>query len=898
LKVYDDVIFIFRKKGKDNESLRIGDAALNDDKLMPGERALGATRLARSWILSGDNIRAERYQNVARALAAKTTAEESKALSQSIPLEIAANDLILLSNKGETKRASVQAEVVASIYWQIYLDAASPKSKTKTLEDWARFGWDHARYEISANRVPNALAHSRDINRRIESETIAPYSRATAKAALALSLSASGLYANAFQAADQAVKICETAKVSTTSNNCNLARQVRARVVVALNRAPEALPDLAYLTEARAQSQMTAGNFSQTSLDMLAFVGKGDWASARGNTKQDVQRATRRFGADHARTKDFVSALTLINLRDPAYVFSKSEAERFLSPYLSTSSNYGDSSQRGIEFDMVAIEETLQRIIDGNGMLGADDASELAFTVAEYLRSGASQAALYDGASKMAAANPELRALIEKEQTLKAAQSDRRGALAKELNQAEKSAENKPDETTVKRQQEAIKNAENMLAAEDSRLKETRAEIAKRFPVYQELSNPRIPLVKELAAQLLPGEAYVSMYSGRRVGAVFVVTPNGRLALHRVAKTADATLAMVKAIRSPFDAAQVPSAVGKWAGFDVSTALGLYQTWLGVAAKDLEQVQTVHLALGGALASVPWAATLMQKPTSLENAHWLGLEKALAITPGASSVVLNRTLKIKTAEKPFIAFADPQFSKSAAATIPSAVPKRNLLVRVSDGAGTSPTFDYSQFPALPETLDEAQAAAKAAGADSVKDVIAGNAATRTRVLTEKLDDRRIIEFATHGILPGDIPRMNKPALAMAYEGRGLEDSLLTTDDIITLHLNADWILLSACNTGIVESGAGDTISGMSRAFFAAGAKSVLATQWSVESESAKQLVVNTMASYSSDPSVGKAQSLALAQRSMASGKHGDLYRHPYFWAAYFVMGEPGRGMSR
>jgi CHAT domain-containing protein len=249
--------------------------------------------------------------------------------------------------------------------------------------------------------------------------------------------------------------------------------------------------------------------------------------------------------------------------------------------------------------------------------------------------------------------------------------------------------------------------------------------------------------------------------------------------------------------------------------------------------------------------------------------------------------VLNRTLKTKAADKAFIAFANPQFSKVAAAAPTGTA--RSVLTRSTLGA-----FDYSQVPPLPETQDEAMAAAKSAGADPVKDVISGAAATRSRVLSEKLDDRRLVAFATHGVLPGEIPGVTKPALAMAYEGAGTADSLLTTDDIISLRLGADWVVLSACNTGMVEAGAGDTLSGMARAFFAAGAKSILATQWAVDSESAKQLVVNTLAVYSGDAKMGRTQALAQAQRDMANGKQGVLYRHPYFWAAYFVMGEPLR----
>ena len=886
-KMYEDTANVFRQKNKMNEALRIGDAAMSDERLAPGRRALLAIDLARAWTLSNDYIRAERYQYVARRLVPSITNEEAKTLAKSIPLEIAANDLVILTRRGNVKQASFQADVVDAIYWKLYLEARDPEAKTQALGNWAKQGWDYSRYLIFANRAPQALAHMRQVIQRIENEPINPIDKAMATAGLALSLAANRLYLPALSTAEDALHYCEQAQASITSNNCALVRQLKIQMRWALNRNAEIPIDVAYLLDARTQSQVIAGNFSERELQMLGAAGRADWASARALGKQSLEQSIRYFGTEHAFAKQSASELALVNLRDPGYAFSKAEAERFLSSYLSTDTSFGDSSQRGIEFDMLVIEEILQRIIEGNGKLGAEDASELAFAIAEYLRNGVSQSALYDGAIKMAATTPELRILVDKEQALRAAQSERRNTLASALMQAEISAKDKPDEVTVKRQQEAIGAAQRLLSEENSRLKAVRSEIASRFPVYQELSNPRIPSVKELAAQLRPDEAYVSMYSGPRVGAVFVVTSDSRFAMHRVAQSGEATLAMVKAIRAPFDATQVPTSVGKWAGFNVDAAVWLYKSWVGVASTSLAQVQMVHLAPSGALASVPWSATLVQKPVSVESAHWFVQDKALAITPGASSVVLSRTLKTQKASQPFMAFAAPQFSATVASAATIAMPTRNLWVSKAE-----PSFDYSQVPALPDTLDEARATATALGADPVKDVVSGATATRSRVLAEKLDDKRMVEFATHGLLPWAVPRLNKPALAMAYEGRGLEDSLLTTDDIIGLKLRADWILLSACNTGLVESGAGDTISGMSRAFFAAGGKSVLATQWAVESESAMKLVVNTMQVYGADGLAGKAQSLATAQRHMASGKSGDLYRHPYFWAPYFVMGEP------
>jgi len=109
-----------------------------------------------------------------------------------------------------------------------------------------------------------------------------------------------------------------------------------------------------------------------------------------------------------------------------------------------------------------------------------------------------------------------------------------------------------------------------------------------------------------------------------------------------------------------------------------------------------------------------------------------------------------------------------------------------------------------------------------------------------------------------------------------------------------LRLNADWVVLSACNTGFASGNAGDTMSALSRGFFAAGARSLLATQWAVESESAKELTVGLFKGYAAEPTITKAAAMARVQRDMLAGQYGSLYRHPYFWGPYFVAGDAAR----
>lgn len=111
---------------------------------------------------------------------------------------------------------------------------------------------------------------------------------------------------------------------------------------------------------------------------------------------------------------------------------------------------------------------------------------------------------------------------------------------------------------------------------------------------------------------------------------------------------------------------------------------------------------------------------------------------------------------------------------------------------------------------------------------------------------------------------------------------------------MTLRLNADWVVLSACNTGLATGDAGDSVSALARAFFAAGARSLLVTQWAAEAKSAALVTSGLFDAYAANPSLSKADALAQTERAMAAGKEGALYRHPYYWAAYFLEGDAQR----
>jgi CHAT domain-containing protein len=149
-------------------------------------------------------------------------------------------------------------------------------------------------------------------------------------------------------------------------------------------------------------------------------------------------------------------------------------------------------------------------------------------------------------------------------------------------------------------------------------------------------------------------------------------------------------------------------------------------------------------------------------------------------------------------------------------------------------------------------------------------------------------------FATHGLAPGDLPNLTQPALAMAADGSEQRDPLaplLRLEDVLGLKLNADWVLLSACNTASADGQAEEALSGLARGFFYAGSRSLLVTHWAVETESAKALTTGTLAHHAQHPQASKAESLRQAMLQVMAQPR---FAHPAFWAPYALVGDGRR----
>jgi CHAT domain-containing protein len=118
-----------------------------------------------------------------------------------------------------------------------------------------------------------------------------------------------------------------------------------------------------------------------------------------------------------------------------------------------------------------------------------------------------------------------------------------------------------------------------------------------------------------------------------------------------------------------------------------------------------------------------------------------------------------------------------------------------------------------------------------------------------------------------------------------------DDGLLTASEVAQLKLNADWVVLSACNTAAGEKPGAEALSGLARAFFYAGARALLVSHWAVDSQAAVRLATETFGNLKTDPSIGRAEALRRAMLAFLNDTSEERNPYPAYWAPFFIAGE-------
>jgi CHAT domain-containing protein len=285
------------------------------------------------------------------------------------------------------------------------------------------------------------------------------------------------------------------------------------------------------------------------------------------------------------------------------------------------------------------------------------------------------------------------------------------------------------------------------------------------------------------------------------------------------------------------------------------------------------------------------------------NAAWLIKRQAVSVLPSVESLeALRAFARTSTAPRPMTGFGDPVFAPQLPTPqTPAPGGQRSRPTRPAKtrgyadywrGAGVDRSKLAEALPELPDTADELKDVAAKLGAPA-SDLHLGRDASETVVKQARLSDYRVIYFATHGLVAGEIRDLAEPSLALTLpkQSTTLDDGLLTASEVAQLKLNADWAVLSACNTVAGDRPGAEALSGLARAFFYAGARALLVSHWKVASAAATRLTTSTFAFLKDNPKAGPAEALRHAMLDYMNDTSDPNNAYPAFWAPFEVAGE-------
>ena len=465
------------------------------------------------------------------------------------------------------------------------------------------------------------------------------------------------------------------------------------------------------------------------------------------------------------------------------------------------------------------------------------------------------------------------------------------------------------------------------------RLKTVDADIEARFPAYAELTSPRALTVAETQALLKPDEGLLLILVNPDATYVWGLTRD-RVAWARAADLNETAMtAAVTALRASLTTAAASSRGddGDWLdpalltgrptpAFDRAQAWRLYSELVKPVERVFEGKTTLITVTTGALTTLPLAVLTTAPPQgsdtapeALDTAPWLIDRYALATLPSVSSLKALRCHLV----------ADPARRSPGCPTLPNATSTR-VAQPVARGfslaafgapilTGAPVTGASRGAPAADSVLGEGRLADIAklkalpylpgskAELDALKRrypqalVRTGAQATETAVRgtdAAALSRARFVVFSTHGLMAGS--SFAEPGLVLTppEQASDADDGYLTASEAAQLRLNAEFVVLSACNTAASDGRpGGEGLSGLARAFFYAGARSVLVSHWEVSDTATTALISDTFAALDA-PGADVGDRARALQHGMKQVRAHREWRHPAFWAPFTLVGEP------
>lgn len=543
-------------------------------------------------------------------------------------------------------------------------------------------------------------------------------------------------------------------------------------------------------------------------------------------------------------------------------------------------------------------------------LLGVDRADTAkigaeAFEVSQWANSSTSGQAIIKAHARQAGGNDKLSSLVRERQDL--------------VDESAKIEQKLVEVLVVPSRANELESLKKSVEFTDRRALALDERIRREFPGYANLVSQKAISLHQLQRVLLKNEAHVSFFVGDDESYVFAVT-NERFKWARITRSQQWVAQRIAHFRKSLDPADRSSQEAIKRTLSLQLANETFRILLGPVDDVIRDKSDLIIVPFGALTSLPFhllvtndvtragtASDLRSLASDFKQAAWLVRRHAISILPSVDSLVNIRSLGSSVIpKKPLIGFGDPVFSQDRSSSsaqgghgAPGMVAnERKLRGYASYWSGTEVDLAAlsASLPRLPDTTDEVSSVARYFGAPA-SDVFLRERATESAVKSQALNEYRVVYFATHGLVAGDIGGLGEPSLALSLprEKTNLDDGLLTASEISQLKLNADWVVLSACNTIAGDKPGAEALSGLARSFFYAGARALLVSHWAVESSAAADILTSTFRTLVDNPDIGKAEALRRAMLGYLDGA-GPRNADPIYWAPFSIVGE-GRAVQ-
>lgn len=634
------------------------------------------------------------------------------------------------------------------------------------------------------------------------------------------------------------------------------------------------------------------------SLNNLAILhqSQGRGGEARARFRESVVLYERSLGSEHPSLAHSLYAFAEFeesqNRPADALVHSRRATPIKRARIIASSSDEG--AARESSANRLGFYRHLKLLAVNPGKEPARRVNEESFEIAQLIQSTGTASAVAKMAARFATGDDELAVLVK-----------RKHDVSERIRRKDADLTSTASRTPDKRNAGEERGLRAELAELDVELGKIDAELQSRFPNYQVLTRPEPLTVSAVQHLLLPQEALIA-YSIAADGAWLWVVRRESAAFLPLATKRSSLIELVGRAR----AGMQPDSAGVLPNIDVRRLHELYRVAFAPAVPHLKGIKHVMVVPAGPLESLPFGTLIaspprdIRTPADYRSIDWLAKRYALSVLPSVGSIrALREFARPVAARKPFAGFGDPQLTDDSGpararnTAISPAMVFRNVRGASAARTDVADVAAIKAAPSLPETADELRAMARLLNADAGSLWLRARA-TERQVKQLDLSDYRLIAFATHGVTAGELSGIGEPGLLLTPpdEGTPEDDGYLSAGEIAKLKMNADWVLLSACNTAAADGTPGaEGLSGLAKAFFYAGSRSLFVSHWPVASEATVALTTAMLREYSANPAQGKAQAHRKAMLALMSTPGHPEYAHPFFWAPFVVVGEGGMG---